>query len=387
MALLMKESNEILSIVYRATPNLFQRFMPHLPSQMANQSTGVLPIHIPMKYDDELSDDENQESPRINSHQIPLNFKGQINSQNNSSPAFSPNSNELSIDQNCTPPSSSSSTNSTITSVSPLDFNSFVTAAASSTPVMSPLMMPAAKYPYEVKNILNNPETVCETAARLLFMCVRWAKSIPAFVNLDMSDQLALLEEGWREIFILSAAQFQMPLDIASLLSHAGLNSENTSSEKLIKIMSEMRNFQEILNKLKQAQVDSTEFACLKAITLFKTTLSQKLEHNEIYSSSSSSSSSSSLDSSILTKPNLAQPKDLQSIISFQDQTQLTLSKYDSSAYPTQPFRFGKLLLLLPALRSVSSQTIEELFFKKTIGNISIERVILDMYKSPMANV
>ena len=81
------------------------------------------------------------------------------------------------------------------------------------------------------------------------------------------------------------------------------------------------------------------------------------------------------------------QLKDLQNIISFQDQTQLTLSKYDATAYPTQPFRFGKLLLLLPALRSVSSQTIEELFFKKTIGNISIERVILDMYKSPMANI
>jgi hypothetical protein len=78
--------------------------------------------------------------------------------------------------------------------------------------------------------------------------------------------------------------------------------------------------------------------------------------------------------------------KDLQSIIAFQDQTQLTLSKYDATAYPTQPFRFGKLLLLLPSLRTVSSQTIEELFFKKTIGNISIERVILDMYKSPMAN-
>lgn len=79
--------------------------------------------------------------------------------------------------------------------------------------------------------------------------------------------------------------------------------------------------------------------------------------------------------------------KDLQNIISFQDQTQLTLSKYDATAYPTQAFRFGQLLLLLPSLRTVSSQTIEELFFKKTIGNISIERVILDMYKSPMANI
>jgi hypothetical protein len=48
------------------------------------------------------------------------------------------------------------------------------------------------KYPFEIRNFLNNPETICETAARLLFMCVRWAKSIPAFVNLDMSDQVSI---------------------------------------------------------------------------------------------------------------------------------------------------------------------------------------------------
>lgn len=50
--------------------------------------------------------------------------------------------------------------------------------------------------------------------------------------------------------------------------------------------------------------------------------------------------------------------------------------------YPTQPCRFGKLLLLLPALRSVSPSTIEEVFFKKTIGNVPITRLLSDMYKS-----
>jgi nuclear receptor subfamily 2 group E protein 1 len=79
------------------------------------------------------------------------------------------------------------------------------------------------------------------------------------------------LEEGWREIFILSAAQFQMPLDLAPLLAHAGLTPETCSSDKLIKLMSEMRNFQDIISKFKQSQVDPTEYACLKAITLFKT--------------------------------------------------------------------------------------------------------------------
>jgi nuclear receptor subfamily 2 group E member 1 len=177
-----------------------------------------------------------------------------------------------------------------------------------------------------------------------------------------------------------------MPLDIPPLLANAGLMPDSVPSDKLLKIMTEMRNFQEIIAKFKQAQVDPTEYACLKAITLFKTALTNKLENNDNYSTiSSSSSSSSMLDSSMSNKS--FSPKDLQSIIAFQDQTQLTLSKYDASAYPTQPFRFGKLLLLLPSLRTVSSQTIEELFFKKTIGNISIERVILDMYKSPMANI
>jgi hypothetical protein len=55
---------------------------------------------------------------------------------------------------------------------------------------------------------------------------------------------------------------------------------------------------------------------------------------------------------------------------------------FSPSRYPTQPCRFGKLLLLLPALRSISPSTIEEVFFKKTIGNVPITRLLSDMYKS-----
>lgn len=271
---------------------------------------------------------------------------------------------------------------------------------------------------------MTSPEATCETAARLLFLCVRWAKSIPAFVNLDMSDQIAMLEEGWREIFILSAAQFQMPLEIGPLMAYAGLGASvdgssgssstsngATGSEKFLNIMNELHTLQDIIVKFKQAQIDPTEFTCLKAISLFKTSKFIEYKPYEMYllmifspidlpnkndniennypSSSSSSSSSSSLDSptgarSSSSSSTSCHLKDLPSIIAFQEQTQLTLSKYDAHAYPTQPFRFGKLLLLLPALRSVSPQTIEEVFFKKTIGNISIERVIVDMYKSQM---
>lgn len=74
--------------------------------------------------------------------------------------------------------------------------------------------------------------------------------------------------------------------------------------------------------------------------------------------------------------------REFHSVASLQDQAQLTLSKYIQTAYPAQPFRFGKLLLTLPALRAVNAKTIEEIFFRKTIGNIAIERLLIDMFKA-----
>lgn len=80
------------------------------------------------------------------------------------------------------------------------------------------------QYPHELmQTYFNNPEAICETAARLLFMSVKWVKSIPAFFSLPSLDQFLLLEEGWRELFVLGAAQFQMPLEPGPLLVSAGI--------------------------------------------------------------------------------------------------------------------------------------------------------------------
>jgi hypothetical protein len=74
--------------------------------------------------------------------------------------------------------------------------------------------------------------------------------------------------------------------------------------------------------------------------------------------------------------------KESSTVTGLQDQAQLTLCKYIAAAHPTQPFRFGKLLLMLPTLRTVSSHTISRLFFQKTIGFTPIEKLVCDMYKS-----
>lgn len=56
-----------------------------------------------------------------------------------------------------------------------------------------------------------------ETAAKLLFMSVKWAKNIPSFLQLPFRDQAILLEESWCELFVLSAAQWSLNIDIGEL--------------------------------------------------------------------------------------------------------------------------------------------------------------------------
>ncbi|KAL1466226.1 hypothetical protein MTO96_042869 [Rhipicephalus appendiculatus] len=63
-----------------------------------------------------------------------------------------------------------------------------------------------------------------------------------------------------------------------------------------------------------------------------------------------------------------------------QDQAQTTLMRCVQAAHPTQPHRFGKILLALAWLSTVPSATIEELFFRKTIGTIPIARLLGDIY-------
>lgn len=36
----------------------------------------------------------------------------------------------------------------------------------------------------------SNPEAVCEAAAKLLFMSVKWARNIPSFMSLPFRDQV-----------------------------------------------------------------------------------------------------------------------------------------------------------------------------------------------------
>ncbi|KAL7987857.1 hypothetical protein Chor_006776 [Crotalus horridus] len=249
-----------------------------------------------------------------------------------------------------------------VTQLEPHNLELATVSTASERQNLVGLAQPTPKYPHEVSGTPMYlyevaTESVCESAARLLFMSIKWAKSVPAFSTLSLQDQLMLLEDAWRELFVLGIAQWAIPVDANTLLAVSGMNGDNTDSQKLNKIISEIQALQEVVARFRQLRLDATEFACLKCIVTFKAVPTHS-------------------GSELRSFRNAA------AIAALQDEAQLTLNSYIHTRYPTQPCRFGKLLLLLPALRSISPSTIEEVFFKKTIGNVPITRLLSDMYKS-----
>ncbi|NXY28901.1 N2F1A protein, partial [Pomatorhinus ruficollis] len=199
-------------------------------------------------------------------------------------------------------------------------------------------------------NNIMGIENICELAARLLFSAVEWARNIPFFPDLQITDQVALLRLTWSELFVLNAAQCSMPLHVAPLLAAAGLHASPMSADRVVAFMDHIRIFQEQVEKLKALHVDSAEYSCLKAIVLFTS------------------------DACGLS--------DAAHIESLQEKSQCALEEYVRSQYPNQPSRFGKLLLRLPSLRTVSSSVIEQLFFVRLVGKTPIETLIRDMLLS-----
>jgi hypothetical protein len=59
-----------------------------------------------------------------------------------------------------------------------------------------------------------------------------------------------------------------------------------------------------------------------------------------------------------------------------QDQAQLALAHYVSQVHPHNPARFGKMLLTLPCLKNIPAKLVQDVFFKKTIGQATMEQII-----------
>ncbi|PSN35265.1 Nuclear receptor subfamily 2 group C member 2 [Blattella germanica] len=64
-----------------------------------------------------------------------------------------------------------------------------------------------------------NVHYICESASRLLFLSVHWARSIPAFQLLSSETHVVLVRSCWAELFALGLAQCSEILSLPTILS------------------------------------------------------------------------------------------------------------------------------------------------------------------------
>ncbi|XP_041932476.1 retinoic acid receptor RXR-beta-A isoform X7 [Alosa sapidissima] len=197
----------------------------------------------------------------------------------------------------------------------------------------------------------NDPVTnICQAADKQLFTLVEWAKRIPHFSELALDDQVILLRAGWNELLIASFSHRSITVKDGILLAtglHVHRNSAHSAGVGAIFD----RVLTELVSKMRDMQMDKTELGCLRAIILFNP-----------------------------DAKGLSSPSEVELL---REKVYASLEAYCKQRYPEQQGRFAKLLLRLPALRSIGLKCLEHLFFFKLIGDTPIDTFLMEMLEAP----
>ncbi|XP_028669223.1 nuclear receptor subfamily 2 group C member 1 isoform X1 [Erpetoichthys calabaricus] len=205
-----------------------------------------------------------------------------------------------------------------------------------------------------------NVHYICESASRLLFLSMHWARSIPAFQALGHDQDITLVKACWNELFALGLAQCSQVMNVATILTaiinhlQNSLQQDKLSAERVKLVMEHIWKMQEFCNSMARLSLDAYEYAYLKAIVLFSP------DH-----------------------PGIDNPLQIER---FQEKAYMELQDYIIRNYPEDTYRLSRLLLRLPALRLMSAAITEELFFAGLIGNVQIDSIIPYILKMETAD-
>lgn len=95
-----------------------------------------------------------------------------------------------------------------------------------------------------------------------------WAKRIPLFTTLCLTDQVKLLQWNWAELLIGGFCYRSSAVSDGILLATGlHLSRENLQKAGVGTVVN--RLFGEVINKMQKLQIDVAEWGCLRAIMLF----------------------------------------------------------------------------------------------------------------------
>ncbi|XP_045123927.1 retinoic acid receptor RXR-alpha-A-like isoform X2 [Portunus trituberculatus] len=186
---------------------------------------------------------------------------------------------------------------------------------------------------------------VCDSMKQQLLILVEWAKYIPAFCDLPLDDQVALLRAHAGEHLLLGAAWRSMRLQDMILLGNDCVILRNSSEMEISRIG--QRILDELIKPLRAVQLDEHEYACIKAIVFFD--------------------------------PVIRGLRNVERVKMLRYQVQLLLEDYINDRQYESRGRFGEILLTLPALQSITWQMIEQIQFAKLFGVARIDNLLQEM--------
>lgn len=76
-----------------------------------------------------------------------------------------------------------------------------------------------------------------------------------------------MLQESWKELFLLHLAQWSIPWDLSPLFNSGKARERLPTDDPLIS--TEVKTIQEILARFRQLSPDGSECGCMKAVILF----------------------------------------------------------------------------------------------------------------------
>ncbi|XP_075439286.1 hepatocyte nuclear factor 4-gamma isoform X2 [Ascaphus truei] len=193
---------------------------------------------------------------------------------------------------------------------------------------------------------------VCESMKQQLLVLVEWAKYIPAFCDLPLDDQVALLRAHAGEHLLLGVAKRSMVFKDILLLGNSYVIHRNCSEIEIIRVAN--RILDELVQPFQEIQIDDNEYSCLKAIVFFDP------------------------DAKGLGNP--------VKIKNMRYQVQISLEDYINDRQYDSRGRFGELLLLLPTLQSITWQMIEQVQFVKLFGMVKIDNLLQEMLLGGSSN-
>ncbi|XP_026475119.1 hepatocyte nuclear factor 4-gamma-like isoform X2 [Ctenocephalides felis] len=205
---------------------------------------------------------------------------------------------------------------------------------------------------YDLSNKqLANINDVCDSMKQQLLILVEWAKYIPAFTELQLDDQVALLRAHAGEHLLLGLARRSMHLKDILLLGNNCIITKHCQDSRISPDLDisrvGCRIMDELVKPMTEVQIDDTEFACLKAIVFFDPNAKGLSEPNRIKA--------------------------------LRYQIQINLEDYISDRQYDSRGRFGEILLTLPALQSITWQMIEQIQFAKLFGVAHIDSLLQEM--------